>query len=50
MENTKRRKNEKQFGNWTLTDADGRIYWLEIVGRFGWKARYIKVVDHMDRQ
>ena len=44
MNNAKRRKNEKQFGNWSETEAGGRIYWVEIVGRFGWKARYIKEV------
>ncbi len=45
MKNTKRRKNEKQFGNWTETEPGRRTYWMEIVGRFGWKARYVKVVD-----
>lgn len=45
MKNKKRRKNEKQFGNWAPADSGGRIYWIEITGRFGWKARYVKEVD-----
>ncbi len=45
MKNKKRSKNEKQFGNWAPADSGGRIYWIEITGRFGWKARYVKEVD-----
>ncbi len=45
MANRKRRKNEKQFGNWVENHDHSRTYWFEIIGRFGWKARYVKVVD-----
>jgi hypothetical protein len=45
MESVKRRKNERQFGNWKENETGERTYWMEIVGRFGWKARYIKIVD-----
>ncbi len=40
----KRKENEKKFGNWTVTDL-GRIYFFEVKGRKGWKARYVKEVD-----
>lgn len=40
----KRKENEKKFGNWTVTDS-GRIYFFEVKGRKGWKARYVKEVD-----
>ena len=45
MEQAKRQKNERQFKNWADTDSGGRVYWLEIEGRLGWKARYVKEVD-----
>ena len=40
-----RAKNEKLFGNWQATASGGRRYWLEVQGRLGWKARYLKEVD-----
>lgn len=45
METAKRRQNEKQFKNWEPTETGGRKYWLEVVGRFGWSAHYVKEVD-----
>lgn len=40
----RRRINEKKFTSWKDLPG-GRIYHLEIKGRHGWKARYIKKVD-----
>jgi hypothetical protein len=45
MDVDKRKKNEKEFGNWTGTVVGGRKYWFEVVGRNGGKARYVKEVD-----
>ncbi|MDD4890714.1 MAG: hypothetical protein PHU85_12385 [Phycisphaerae bacterium] len=41
----KREQNEKKFGRWEALARGGRRYWLEVSGRHGWKARYIKEVD-----
>lgn len=41
----KRRLNERKFPNWEHLTEGGRKYWLEIKGRHGWKARYVKEVD-----
>lgn len=38
-------QNEKKFRTWNELPSGGRIYWLEIIGRFGWCARYLKEVD-----
>ena len=40
----KRKENEKKFGSWNETDS-GRIYFFEVRGRKGWKAKYVKEVD-----
>ncbi|HET6883208.1 MAG TPA: hypothetical protein VFI31_23765 [Pirellulales bacterium] len=40
-----RQQNEKKFGNWTGLPGGGRRYWLDVVGRMGWRARYLKEVD-----
>ncbi len=40
-----RTQNEKKFGNWEELPGGGRRYWIEIVGRQGWRARYVKEVD-----
>jgi hypothetical protein len=42
---TRRRQNEKKFGNWETTVAGGRRYWFDVPGRHGWSARYVKEVD-----
>ncbi|MEK6657823.1 MAG: hypothetical protein AABY58_10330 [Nitrospirota bacterium] len=41
----KRRVNEKKFKEWDELSNGGRKYYLEVKGRHGWKARYIKEVD-----
>ncbi|MCH7731252.1 MAG: hypothetical protein IIB44_01875 [Candidatus Marinimicrobia bacterium] len=40
-----RRKNEKKFSNWEDLPNGGRKYYIEIIGRHGWKAKYVKEVD-----
>jgi hypothetical protein len=40
-----RSQNEKKFGQWRELPHGGRSYWRDVVGRLGWKARYIKEVD-----
>lgn len=41
----KRRINEKKFIEWEDLHGGGRRYYLEVKGRHGWKARYVKEVD-----
>lgn len=38
-------QNEKKFPNWRGLPSGGRQYWLDVVGRSGWRARYVKEVD-----
>jgi hypothetical protein len=40
-----RAQNEKKFGNWSELPGGGRRYWLDVLGRMGWRARYVKDVD-----
>ncbi len=40
-----RAQNEKKFGNWTHLPDGGRRYWLDVQGKMGWMARYLKDVD-----
>jgi hypothetical protein len=40
-----RPQNERKFGSWEELPNGGRRYWFEVVGRRGWKARYVKEVD-----
>ncbi len=40
-----RLQNEKKFGQWDELPEGGRRYWMDIQGRQGWRARYLKVVD-----
>lgn len=40
-----RSQNEKKFRNWEDLPSGGRRYWLDVVGRAGWRARYLKEVD-----
>lgn len=46
MDINKRQENEKKFSNYENMPDGSRLYWFEIIGRMGWKARYIKIVDH----
>ena len=40
-----RPENERKFPNWEELPDKGRRYWLDVVGRLGWRARYVKIVD-----
>lgn len=40
-----RTQNEKKFGQWEELSDGGRRYWLDVHGRQGWRARYLKVVN-----
>jgi hypothetical protein len=40
-----RLQNEKKFGHWDELPGGQRRYRLEVVGRLGWRARYLKEVD-----
>ena len=40
-----RAQNEKKFGHWEELPGGGRRYWVDVVGRLGWRARYLKEVD-----
>jgi len=42
----KRKENEKKFPKWEELSDGSRIYWFEIEGRMGWKAKYFKKVDN----
>ena len=41
----KRDQNEKKYGHWKELAGDNRQYWLDVKGRYGWLARYVKVVN-----
>lgn len=45
----KRTQNEKKFAQWTDLPDGGRKYWFEVKGKSGWKARYVKEVDHHEQ-
>lgn len=40
-----REQNERKFSNWQELPGGGRLYWLDVRGRQGWRARYVKEVD-----
>lgn len=44
----KRQLNERKFSNWEGLSNGGRKYWLEVKGKHGWKARYVKEVNEME--
>jgi hypothetical protein len=41
----KRKLNERKFSNFEKLPDGGRKYWLKVLGKHGWKARYIKEVN-----
>ncbi|MCL6557813.1 MAG: hypothetical protein K6U74_03240 [Firmicutes bacterium] len=47
--NDKRRENEKKFRSWTKLPDGGRRYFHEVHGKYGWRARYVKEVDKLER-
>jgi len=44
----KRERNERKFSYWAELEGGGRRYWYEVVGRFGFRARYVKEVDERE--
>lgn len=38
----KKLRNERKFSQWEELLLGGRKYWHEVVGKFGFKARYVK--------
>ena len=40
-----RAQNEKKFGQWDELPGGGRRYRLDVPGKQGWRARYVKDVD-----
>jgi len=40
-----REQNENKFGQWSELPGAGRRYQLDVQGRQGWLARYVKEVD-----
>jgi hypothetical protein len=40
-----RTQNERKFAGWEDLADGGRRYWLDVPGRHGWRARYVKEVD-----
>ncbi|MBV7327633.1 hypothetical protein KFU94_05115 [Chloroflexi bacterium TSY] len=45
MDRTKRKRNERKYGQWQSRPENGRRYWYDVPGRHGWLARYVKEVD-----
>ena len=45
MNHKKRLENEKKFPKFEELPDGSRIYWFELTGKLGWKARYVKTVD-----
>lgn len=44
----RRSQNERKFENWEELPSGGRRYWLDVQGRSGWRARYVKEVDEKE--
>ena len=38
-------QNESKFSHWEDLPGGGRRYWIDLEGRQGWRARYLKEVD-----
>lgn len=45
MDARRREHHERKFGAWRDLPSGGREYSYEVVGRSGWRARYVKEVD-----
>ena len=44
----KREENKKKFPFCEAMASGSKKYWFDIEGRNGWKARYLKIVDHAE--
>jgi hypothetical protein len=38
-------RRHRPVTNWRPIAKDGRLYWLDVPGKMGWRARYLKEVD-----
>lgn len=45
MNDKKRKQNEKVFSDFEDLENGSRKYWFAIIGKYGWKAKYVKIVD-----
>ena len=45
LDNKKRKENDQKFPNFDELPDGSRIYWFELEGKLGWKARYVQTVD-----
>jgi hypothetical protein len=45
MDARKRQQNERKFPAWRELPQGDRVYWYDVKGRSGWRARYVKEVD-----
>ena len=45
----KRKENEKKFRSWTKLPDGGRRYFYEVQGKYGWRARYVKEVNSLEK-
>jgi len=45
---TTRAQNEIKFKNWDVRPGGGRIYHLDVYGRWGWRTRYCQDVDALE--
>ena len=45
MDQGRRYQNERRYSKWIELPEGGRRYWYDVVGRSGWRARYVKEVD-----
>jgi len=48
LDSNKRKENEQKFPNHKELMDGSRMYWFEIEGRMGWKARYVKIVNQFE--
>lgn len=48
MDEKKRKLNERKFGRWEDLSDGSRMYYYEVHGKMGWKARYVKIVDSVE--
>lgn len=44
-----RAQNERKFRHWEELPNGRRRYWLDVMGRQGWRARYLKEVDAQEK-
>jgi len=49
MDEKQRQKKEREYEQWIATEEGGRIYSFEIPGKLGWRAKYLKEVDHEEQ-